>query len=44
MMPSVEDINLNYAQYQEVIKELGIKAEEFTQVSLDKMYQILTCN
>ncbi len=44
MMPSVEDINLNYAQYQEVIKELGIKTEEFTQVSLDKMYQILTCN
>ncbi len=43
-MPSVEDINLNYTQYQEVLKELSIRAEEFTQVSLDKMYQILTCN
>jgi hypothetical protein len=43
-MPSVEDINLNYTQYQEVLKELSIRAEEFTQVCLDKMYQILTCN
>ncbi len=29
-IPSVEDINLNYAQYQDVLKELGINANDLT--------------
>ncbi len=43
-IPNVEDINLNYTQYLELLRELGLTTEEMSQLTLDKMYQILTCN
>jgi hypothetical protein len=43
-IPTVEDINLNYTQYLELLRELGLMQEDLNQLSLDKMYQILTCN